>query len=386
MHCKNGANMTVHHDLPTTEDLKRLAEPRDHAVTVYVATVPGPDGRNRARTALKSAVDHAIAHFKETDGLTSAQERGLRDQLASLDGDGDLWGALSSSLAVFLTPDSQEEFILPNALEEEWQASTWFDLGQLVRAVAGGQHAWALSLSTNAWSLWEATPQSRAVEVDVAGHEEIADAASATNRDSLPGRTHVNRLGADEGRKLLLEAYAKRVSELVGADLTRRDPSARIPLFVFATEPLQSMLTLEDRRRIVERVPGAPDRVGADEVDAAIRERLPKINAQQVSDDLERIGNDLPRGLVATTVEDIGRAAAAGAVDTLVYEFTVNVSGDFDPATGEVTNGGTGDHDVLSRIALTVLEQGGDLVPVRDSEVRSDVWNGVAVAHLRYTV
>ena len=376
--------MTIHHDLPTADDLRSLAQPRDHAVTIYLSTAQGPEGRTRARTALKSALDRALAHFKAQEDLSTAQEKGLREQARLLEVDGDLWGALSSSLALFLTPDSHQEYALPNALEEEWQASRWFDLGQLVRSVAAHQRAFALGISANGWTLWEATPTSRAAELEVPGHSEVADAATATNRDVMPGRSPAEERAGDGGRKFLVSAYAKKVSELVAADLTRRDPSGRIPLFVFAAEPILSMVSLEDSRRTLERVPGAADEIGADQVDAAIRERLPRINARRVSADLERMGNDMPRGLVVVEVPEIARAAVAGAVDTLVYEFTVNLLGDLDVDTGALDLSEDGDHDVLSRIALTVLEHGGSLVPVRDAEVRSDVWNGVAVAHLRY--
>ncbi|WOP19873.1 hypothetical protein [Raineyella sp. LH-20] len=377
--------MSVHKELPTLDDLMELAAPHQLAVTVYLPSAPTVIGRAETRTAVHSAITAAIGRFRETGQLTPALESGLRAQQDELEADPEVWGALSSSLAVFLTPEFHTEWVLPNKLVSQWQASSWFDLGQLVRAFAGEQHAYVLTLSVNRWALWEATPTRRAEKLTVAGAEAIADAAAATNRDSLRDAREDRQWSGDEGRTQLLETYASRVTELVDATLLKADPSADVPLFLLAAEPLLSRVRPADERRPVVRVPGTPDEAGADQVDRTVRDRLPDLNARRISDQLARIADDTAQGLVVTELADIARAAVQGAVDVLVYEFTVDVLGTFDEATGEITLDENG-YDLVSRIVVEVVRRGGRIIPVRDAEVTSPVWNGTAVAHLRFAV
>ena len=89
------------------------------------------------------------------------------------------------------------------------------------------------------------------------------------------------------------------------------------------------------------------------------------------------------RGLVATDVADIARAAVAGAVSTLVYNFTVDILGRLDDTTGEVSYGDDG-YDLLSRIAVIVLDKDGEVIAARPEEITADIWNNTAVAALRF--
>lgn len=88
---------------------------------------------------------------------------------------------------------------------------------------------------------------------------------------------------------------------------------------------------------------------------------------------------------MATDLGDIARAAAAGAVDTLVYNFTVDVLGRIEAETGALHYDDSG-YDVLSGIAVTVLDQGGEAVAVRPDEITAGIWNQTAVAKLRFAL
>lgn len=380
--------MVHSYTLPTLADLDRLAQPHDIAVTIYVATSPVVSERDLAFTTAKSAVDEALRTVR-ADGARHATEASLRAQWEQIAADEELWGNLASSLAIFITPEHHEVFVLPNALENQRQVARYFDLGQIVRSVASNQHAYALTLSANEWNLWEATPSARANKLDLT-LDHPKDAAEATNRDDIGGRKHARRLVGDEGKNVLLEQYAERVAEAVDAELRRVDPDSKAVLFVFANEPLLAMYTAVERREVVE-VRGASDELRPDQIDDAVREQLPILNAAKVSSQLDRIGNDIPNGLVSTDLEVIARAAAQGAIDTLIYEFTVDVLGTYDETSGALTvNSSESDefesYDLLSRIAVAVHRTGGEVIPVRDHEVTAEAWNGVAVAHLRFVV
>jgi hypothetical protein len=114
-----------------------------------------------------------------------------------------------------------------------------------------------------------------------------------------------------------------------------------------------------------------------------IRESLSKLNAQRTNERVDEIGNGVGRGLVATDVVDIARAAVSGAVSTLVYNFVVDILGRLDDTTGEVGYGDEG-YDLLSRIAVIVLDKDGDVIAARPEEITAGIWNGTAVAALRF--
>lgn len=368
------------YQLPDTADLIRLGDRHEHAITVYAETSPAPDQRDNSLLTAKSAVDRALRTIRES-GAKHATEEQLRARWTEI-AESELWLGLSRSLAIFIADDFHEVYVLPNALENQSQVGSYFDIGQLARAVTTPQDAYALTLSANGWNLWRATATSRAEELPLR-EEHAADVAEATNRATVRDRDHVRRLVGDEGKKLLLETYAKRVAEAVESELAQLDPSATRPLFLFATDPLLDLYQAVDHKRQIVAVPGAPDELRPDQIDDAIRESLSALNAQHTNARVDEIGDGVARGLVATDVADIARAAAAGAVSTLVYDFTVDLLGRLDDATGEITYDDQG-YDLLSRIAVNVLDKGGEVIAVRREEITAEIWTDTAIAGLRF--
>lgn len=373
--------MTRYH-LPDTSDLTRLGEPHEHAITIYAETSPAPDQREASLLNAKSAVDRALRAIRER-GAKNAVEQKLRARWIEI-AESDLWLRLSRSLAIFIADDVHEVYVLPNALQNQSQVGAYFDIGQLVRAVTTPQEAYALTLSTNGWNLWRATATTRAEELPLIG-EYPADAAEATNRATIRDRDHVRRLVGDEGKKALLDVYAKRVSEAVESELGHVDPSASRPLFLFATDPLLELYRARDHKREIVAIPGGPDMLRPDQIDDAIRGSLSSLNARRTNARVDDIGDGVARGLVATDLADISKAAMAGAVSTLVYDFTVDILGRLNDATGVVTYDDNG-YDLLSRIAVAVLDRGGEVIAVRPEEITADIWTGTAVAGLRFAL
>lgn len=373
----------IRFQLPTTDDLLRLGRRHPNAITVYLPTSPTPTGREQAATAAKSAVDEAIRQLRSS-GVDAAGQDAVRLQWEVIAEDPKLWGNLSSSLAIFLSPEISEEFVLPNELEPQTQVGEYFDLGQLVRAVSATQDAFALTLSGNGWNLWQASAGARASELELS-EEYAEDAADATNRMTIRGRKHLRRLVGDEGKKVLLERYARIVADALRAELGKLDPNATKPLFVFANEPLLSMITAEDLPWAVVAVPGAPDELRPDQVDEAIRSRIGALATAAISERADQIGHGFSSGLASTDLAQIARAAAAGAVGTLIYDFTVDILGTYDDATGAITYDEAG-YDLLSRIAIAVLGYGGEIIAVRPGEVTAQIWSGPALARLRHAL
>ena len=183
-------------------------------------------------------------------------------------------------MAIFVAPGFTEVFVLPNRLDDAVHVGSHFTLGQLLRAPSQDQEAFALTLSANEWALWHATPTDRAAQLTIdESHDKSLDDANNIDpeNDGKPrGGMHGDRgASGDERKKMLFELYAKRVADATRQELMLLDPDDHVPLFVFAAEPMLSLFIdrVRNGRRVVG-VPGAPDRLGAAEIDAALRLQL----------------------------------------------------------------------------------------------------------------
>lgn len=374
----------IRYQLPDTETLISLGEEHQDAITIYVKTDPTPEGRERAKTVVKSGVDEGVRRMRAA-GRGQAAEDALRAQWTELSADFKLWGSLSGSLVVLLAPGVVEAFILPNALVNNVTVSDHFDLSQLVRAVTTPQQAFALTVSPNGWNLWQASPTTRVEELELVG-DHPADAADATNRMTIRGRQLTRRLGGDEGQKVLLERYAKVVADAVTDELRHVDPNGRLPLFVFGNDPVSSMVRGNLSGRDVVAVHGAADELKSEQIDAAIRARIGELTNASVNELAERIGHGFTAGLAVTDLAQLARAAVVGAVKTMIFDMTKDLRGHLDDVTGEITMDADGGVDLLSRIAVVVLKNRGDVLAVRTDDVTTSIWNGTVLAGLRHSL
>jgi Bacterial archaeo-eukaryotic release factor family 11 len=398
--------MTVHYELPTTADFAALAGPHHPALTIYISTSPVVSERERAEVAVKSAFDDGIEQVKSA-GASGPEIDALRRARHHILGDLRLWAGLARSLAIFVAPGISEVFVLPNRLDDALHVGSHFTLGQLLRAPSQDQEAYALTLSAHEWCLWHATPTDRATKLDL-DPSGAANLDEATNREpgedkprgsnrGIASQGGASRLMGDEGRKTLLDLYAKRVADVVRRELQQRDPDERVPLFVFAAEPLLSLVIDRSRngRRIVA-APGAPDRLGAAEIDDAVRQQLARLNIDEAKSALRQL-TEGTAGRVERDLAAIGREAADGAVETFWFDFTRSVNGTLDResgavqfatgnGTGESLNDGTHAGDLLPQLALLVISKGGKVVTVRSDDLDRNVWSGPAMAELRYAL
>lgn len=393
--------MTVHYELPTAADFADLAGPHHPAITVYVSTSPVVSERERAEVAVKSAFDEALERLKGAE-LATAEVAAIRAERDRILGDVDLWGSLARSLAIFVSPGFSELFVLPNRLDDAVHVGSHFTLGQLLRAPSQDQEAFALTLSANEWGLWHATPTERAVKLDLdAAYDKSLD--DAINRDPSDddkprGGKHGDRgVQGDERKKGFSELYAKRVADAVRHELMQLDPDERVPLFIFAAEPLLSLFIdrVHNGRRIVG-VAGAPDRLGAAEIDDAVREQLAALNIAEADAALRGL-TEGAAGRVEHDLAAIGREAAEGQVEVLWFDFTTSVNGTLDRESGAIrfsSGQGAGDElddgtragDLLPQLALLVMAKGGKVVTVRSDDLDGGVWSGPAMAELRFAL
>ncbi|MFC5788524.1 hypothetical protein EDM22_03550 [Agromyces tardus] len=393
--------MTVHYELPTTADFTALAGAHHPAITIYASTSPVVSERELAQVAVKSAFDEAIEQVRAS-GAESSDIEALRAERNRVLAQEVPWEALARSLAIFVAPGFSEVFVLPNRLDDAVHVGSHFTLGQLLRAPSQDQEAFAVAISANEWSLWHATPTARAEQMplDPTLPKNADEAANREPGDVGPrrGGKHGDRGMSEEDRRpTTLDIYAKRVADAVKHVLQEGDPEERLPLVVFAAEPLLSQFLerSHNHRRIVP-VQGAADRLGAAEIDECVRRELAQLNIDEARSALHGLAEG-SAGRVERDLATIGRLAADGAVDTLWFDFTTSVNGTLDRESGavqfasdngngETLHDGTHAGDLLPQLAMLVMAKGGKVVTVRSDDLDEAVWSGPAMAELRFAL
>lgn len=394
--------MTVHYELPTTTDFQALAGEHHPAITIYASTSPVVSERERAEVAVRSLFDEAFERLRAS-GAEPSEIDALRTERDAVLADKGIWSRLARSLAILVAPGFSDVYVLPNRLDDAVHVGSHFTLGQLLRAPSQDQEAFAVLLSSNEWTLWHAEPTARAEQMPLDPNlpKNLEEAANRepgdTGRRGGAGGHGDRGMSEEDRRPANLDIYAKRVADAVRQELQAHDPDERVPLFVFAAEPLLSSFLERARngRRVIP-VQGGSDRLGSAEVDEELRRRLADLNVDEAKTALHRLA-DGSVGRVERDVAAIGHLAAEGAVETLWFDFTTSVNGTLDPESGAIefaTDNGNGEAlhdgthagDLLPQLAMLVISKGGKVVTVRSDDLDESDWSGPVVAELRFAL
>jgi hypothetical protein len=366
--------MTLHTDIPTHTEVERLLAERDGpVVSIYIPTTPITPDADASRIELKNLGATASEQL-EAAGADRPTVLEFRESLDELTEDEDFWAEQSHSLALFASADGMRTFRLPNRLTSHVEVADRFYVKPLLRAITFPQAAFVLALAAGSVRLVEMEREGPAFTVPVPGLP--SDAASAAGKASITDRSPSRRLQGSEGQKVLLRSYARKIDQALRGVLTGME----LPLILAATEPLASIYrSVNSYPHLVDTsIPGSPEDKSDDELAAAARTVLDEEYARELSAIRERFGFSFSRGLGSSDVATVARAAAAGAVDTLLVDIDAKVPGQVDEETGAVTfaDDDSDSYGVVDEIARRVMLTGGEVLAVR----KDDVPDGAPVA------
>lgn len=350
-----------HIDIPSDERMRQLAAHRHPgSVSIYLQTGVGPDDGRRARSDLEGARDRAAEILtrlapEEADAVTAALD-GLAE-------DTRFFEEVSRSLAVLVSGSHIETYRVANRLPPAVTVSDRFRLTPLLRAATVPGDALVLALSANAVRLISVAADGSAAETPVPGMPH--DVAGYAGSESVRERSYsVKRVGA-EGEKVRLTQFARAIESALRPVLT----GARRPLILAATEPLAGIYRGVNSYHGLARaaIEGSPDDLSPDELASGARAVLETLHAAR----LARLRADYDAGASAgralSDPSDVARAAAAGAIDTLLADVDSRLPGTVDEA-GRVqfddASDGTGP-DVVDDIVRMALITGARVLAVR---------------------
>jgi hypothetical protein len=239
-----------------------------------------------------------------------------------------------------------------------------------------------LALAEGSVRLLEVTPDLPTFEVAVPDLPKSA--ADAAGKASITDRSPARRLQGTEGRKTLVRSYARAVDRALRGVLAGQS----VPLILAAAQPIDSIF------RGVNTYPhlagptieGSPEGRSDGELGEAARTILDSVYAEELRRLGELFDERAAAGRTAVEINDLGRAATYGAVDTLFVDIDRQVPGTIDEESGAVVldeGESEGDYGVVDEIARRVILADGTVLAVRAAEVPG---GGAAAAILRYPV
>ena len=334
-------------------------------ISLYLPTSPLTQEAHADRIAFRNLCSQAGA------------ERDVAEALDELADDDEFWEQQANSLAVFAGPGSVRTFRLANALGEAVRVGDRFDIKPLIRAVTFPNAAFVLALAQGSVRLLEVTAAMPTFDVRVP--DMPSDVASAAGKASITDRSPSRRLQGSEGQKTYMRQYARKIDAALRDVLAGRD----LPLIIAGAQPLDSIFRSVSSypHLATEQIESNPEGMADDELTARARAVLDRIYADDLRAARELFDQRGSQGRAATEITDVARAAAIGAVDTLIVDIDVHVPGDIDDA-GAIEPGGDADSPGLTdALVRRTLQHRGRVLAVRSEDVPGP---GPAAAILRY--
>ncbi len=358
----------LHVDLPTAEDLTRLASARgEGSVTIVLPTTRLTQEIGASIIELKNLSREAARQLKEA-GFDKRRIAAIEEQIEHLSEDDDFWAHQATSLVLFVTPENLTSFRLPTHLAALVEVADRFHIKPLIRAAAFPDVAFILALSENSARLVEMHGDLPAEAVAVPGMPKDMDAsgARAKSRDTSPG----GRFQGGAGEAFHRRNYSRKIDAALRPLLAGRD----IPLLLASVDEFDTIYrSVNSYEHLAgETIKGNPDRLTASELAEQARPILQRLQAGRIQALKEQYRLREDQGRAGADLAQVARAAAKGAVDILLVEIDSVVDGTIDEATGAITvaKGASADtYDIIDEIAGLTLRAGGRVLGLRQADL-----------------
>ena len=355
-------------DIPTREQFLLLSQTRtDACISIYLPTTPLSQHANADRIELGNLLKIALAQLSGPD-VDKHRRAAIQEHIEDLIDDDEFWRFQANSLAILATAEQVRTFRLANTLLPQVEVSERFHLKPLLRAITFPHVGLVLALSENGTRLLEISAEGPPVEVRVP--DLPSDAASAAGRATINERSQSGRIHGSEGKKVRLIQFARKVD----AGLRPFLAGAHVPLFLAGVDPLVSIYRsiCSSVALSADPIIGNADRTTNAELAAAARPLLDRLYARELGEIRKTLEVRGREGRATTDISDAARAAALGAIDTLLVDIDAAVPGTFDETTGRITlvdSASRHSYGVVDAIAARALATGARVLGVRKQDI-----------------
>lgn len=369
----------LHTRLPTSYDVEKLAAIRaTPALSIYLRTTPVTQEAKSDRIELKNLLKTALDEMTSAN-IDKRKIEPIQEHVNELIDDDEFWATQANSLAIFATSDRIFTYQLGNHVTNLVEVSDRFHLKPLLRAVTFPHNAYVLAVSMGAVRLIEVTPDSAPREITVPG-------LPKNMADALGRRSHLERSGdmskaGESSENALLTRYSRSIDKVLHTALLGRHR----PLIIAAAEPLASVFRhVSSYHNVADDViAGSADHTPDHELASAARVVLDRIYAGEMAAFAEMYAQREQQGRATADIAQAARAATFGAIDTLLVDMDVTISGFinddgvviFDEAPNALNYG------IIDEIARRTMQAGGKVIAGRRSDIPG---NAELAAVLRY--
>lgn len=372
----------LHNDIPTKNQVEKLASIEGGwRVSMYIESGVLAEQGDMARIALKDQTRSAVEQL-EALGASSREIAAIREHLEDIEADASFWLHQSRSLAVFASTEQATTFRLPNKLSPSLSVGHRYHVKPLLRTLSFPQACYVLALSANDVHLLAVSADEAPRKVD--SDEIPRDFDHAVHRHFHAGQTVAGKMQGEEGEKTRLRQFAR----IVDRGVRHAIGTSSLPIFLAAAEPLQSIYReVSSLPQLASQGIGGNAEAHTDaELAATARTLLDEVNDAEVKKVGELLAERANSGRAAKDLADVARAAAFGAIHTLVFDMDAVVPGSVDPATGAVEFAdaeAAGPVGVIEDIVRLALASDSRIIAVRAADVPG---GGQVAAILRYAV
>jgi len=373
--------VSLNTDVPSRHQIEQLlAVESPLSVSIYAPSTPIGAQVGASRLEFKNLIKEAVAQLEQS-GAASDQVEAITEELDDILDDDEFWQEQSRSIAVFATPQLCRTYRLPNRLPSEVEVGDRLYVKPLLRVITFPQAGYVLALAAGSVRLIEFVADGPSAVVNVPGLPDSA--ASAAGKSSLSDRAPIRRIQGDEGQKLRLLQYARKIDQALRPLLAGLD----VPLVLAAAEPMASVYRqINSYPHLVSvGVPGNPEQVQDENLVASARTIIDDQHRRDIRELNERIADLENSGRSSSDLAALAYAATQGVVDTLLVDLEQRIPGVIAP-DGRIEFADDDDHrsyGVVDEVARRVLRTGGAVLAVRGDEIAT---GQPAAGILRYPI
>jgi hypothetical protein len=375
-------------DILRRDDLEALSQEQDGwHISLFMPTVRAGDEIQQNPIRLKNLLADAEKTL-EAAGVRRPAMQALLDPAYALVDDITFWQHQADGLAIFLSEGTSLIYRLPLDLDALVIVGESFHVKPLLPFLSGDGRFYVLALSQDQVRLLQGT-RYRVGEVDLEGVPTSLDEAlrfddpesrlqwhtttdSSTSRGELPAAFYGHGVPENEAKTRLLRYFHK-----VDAGVSDLLAHEEVPLVVAGVDYLLPLYQEANTypHLVDEGILGNPEELRAVELHekawAIVQPRFERARLEAA----ERYRQQASGELASDDPADIVPAANYGRVDTLFVAWDLQRWGQFDPATGTVTQHDEfeqGDRDLLNLAAAQTLRHGGSVYALEADEVPSE--------------
>ena len=349
-----------HH--PTEPQIVELMEPQTHAVTVY-HQFEIIEWRDKWVTMTAALIRHTATE--------AGWDHHVRQQLVELFLTETTGVRLTKpNLAVFITPEKVHLYNTYSRFTPTTHAGQYFDLLQLFRTITNPRDGFTVTVSLDGWDVWRFNGPDAPTLLEL-DKQDVPDFSSFT---ATSVTKHINQRSPHDLRSEHIRRYGKKIADILKPVINQK------PTIIIGDKEIVYETTNHLPAQNLWVVDKNPSTVDVEETSNLYWDT---VHQEQIGKELDVVYSRTGEGLTVTDLANLGQAAKNGAVDNLYVDISFNPTGAYNPETGELSY--EGEEPLMTKIIHNVINNGGIVHVVRDTEISNPNWNNQFIATRRWS-